>query len=163
SGAICLGRDRPPRPDTNNPAPHGRRRPAGRLRSRTALRPGSSLFRKPLALSSFPTPTERISTMKTESMSYAFTVMMHPTLVDELDEGFSPMDGLVAIDQMFGELPLLHQALAHKRLRKRRHRRLTVYRGCYDWYKSLGFSYVQIGTTLHVLELWYDDNPNLSQ
>lgn len=88
-----------------------------------------------------------------------FTVSMHPTLVDELDEGFSPMDGLVAIDQMFGELPLLHQALAPKRLRKRAGRWLKVYHGCYDWYSSLGFSYVQIGTTLHVLELWYDDSP----
>jgi len=88
-----------------------------------------------------------------------FTVSMHPTLVDGLDEGFSPMDGLVAIDQMFGELPLLHQALAPKRLRRRPGHKLKVYRGCYYWYKSLGFSYVQIGTTLHVLELWYEENP----
>ena len=87
-----------------------------------------------------------------------FTVSMHPTLVDELDEGFSPMDGIIAIDQMFGELPLLHQALAPKHLRKRAGRRLKVYRGCYDWYSSLGFSYVQIGTTLHVLDLWHDEN-----
>ena len=92
-----------------------------------------------------------------------FTVLMHPTLVDELDEGFSPMDGLVAIDEMFGELPQLHQALAPKRLSKRPRRTLKVYRGCYDWYSSLGFSYVQIGTTLHVLELWYDNNPNLDK
>ena len=101
--------------------------------------------------------------MKTESMTHAFTVMMHPTLVDELDEGFSPMDGILAIDEMFGELPLLHAGLAPKRLRKRTARKLRVYRGCYDWYKSLGFSYVQIGTTLHVLELWFDANPDLSQ
>ena len=92
----------------------------------------------------------------------AFTVMMHPELVDELDEGFSPMDGLVAIDEMFSELPLLHVGLAPKRLRKRSARKLKVHRGCFDWYKSLGFSYVQIGTTLHVLELWYDENPNLT-
>jgi hypothetical protein len=50
--------------------------------------------------------------MKTDSTSQTFTVMMHSTLVDELDEGFSPMDGIVAIDEMFSELPLLHQALA---------------------------------------------------
>ena len=95
--------------------------------------------------------------------SHTFTVMMHSTLVDALDEGFSPMDGLVAIDEMFCELPLLHRALAPKRLRKGASRKLKVYRGCYDWYKSLGFSYVQIGTTLHVLDLRYDDNPNLSE
>jgi hypothetical protein len=101
--------------------------------------------------------------MKTESLSPSFTVMMHPTLVDELDEGFSPMDGIVAIDEMFSELPLLHAGLAPKRLRKRTARKLRVYRGCYDWYKSLGFSYVQIGTALHVLELWYDENPKFSE
>ncbi len=91
-----------------------------------------------------------------------FTVSMHPTLVDDLDEGFSPMDGLVAIDQMFSELPLLHQALASKRRRKWCGRTLKVYRGCYDWYLSFGFSYVQIGNTLHVLKLWYNETPNRS-
>ncbi len=100
--------------------------------------------------------------MQTESQPRTFTVMMHRQLVDDLDEGFSPMDGIVAIDQMFGELPLLHQVLAPKRLRRRAGRKLKVYRGCYDWYKSLGFSYVQIGTTLHVLDLWYDETPNLN-
>ena len=29
--------------------------------------------------------------------------------------------------------------------------------------QELGFSYVQIGTTLHVLELWYDAHPNLGE
>ncbi len=101
--------------------------------------------------------------MKTEAMTQPFTVMMHSTLVDELDEGFSPMDGLVAIDEMFSELPLLHRALAPMRLRKLAGRNLKVYRGCYDWYPELGFSYVQIGTTLHVLELWFDESPNLSK
>jgi hypothetical protein len=100
---------------------------------------------------------------RTSGLGRKFTVSMHPTLVDELDEGFSPMDGLVAIDEIFGELPLLHQALSPQRLRKRAGRRLKVYRGCYDWYSNLGFSYVQIGTTLHVLDLWYDKNPNLSE
>ena len=92
-----------------------------------------------------------------------FTVMMHRDLVDELDYGFSPFDGIVAIDDMFGELPILHRALAPKRLKKRAGRKLKVYRGCYDWYNSLGFSYVQIGTRLHVLELWYDENPDLTK
>lgn len=102
-------------------------------------------------------------TPKATAMSKPFTVMMHPTLVDDLDEGFSPMDGLVAIDEMFSELPLLHAGLAPKRLRKRATRKLKVYQGCYDWYNSLGFSYVQIGTTLHVLDLWYDEDINLSE
>jgi hypothetical protein len=64
---------------------------------------------------------------------------------------------------MFNELPLLHRALDPSRLRKRAGRKLKVYRGYYDWYKSLGFSYVQIGTTLRVLELWYNENRNLNK
>ena len=76
-------------------------------------------------------------------------------LVDELDEGLQPYwMVLVSIDEMFNELPLLHRALAPPGLRKRAGRKLKVYRGCYDWCKSLGFSYVQIGTTLHVLEFF---------
>ncbi len=102
-------------------------------------------------------------TRKPTTSGTAFTVSMHRQLVDDLDEGFSPLDGVVAIDEMFSELPLLHRALAPLRLRKRAGRKLKVYRGCYDWYKSLGFSYVQIGTTLHVLELWYNENPDLSE
>jgi len=91
-----------------------------------------------------------------------FTVSMHPTLVDGLDEGFSPTDGISAIDEMFSELPLLHQVLASKRRPRKDRRTLKLYRGCYDWYRELGFSYVQIGTTLHVLDLWFDKSPNLS-
>jgi hypothetical protein len=106
----------------------------------------------------------RNATMRKTTMSeITYTVSMLPELVDQLDEGFSPMDGIFAIDEMFSELPLLHLALAPKRRPKRAGRKLKVYRGCYDWYKSLGFSYVQVGTTLHVLELWFDENPNLSQ
>jgi hypothetical protein len=99
----------------------------------------------------------------TPASGQSFTVMMHTTLVDELDYGFSPLDGIAAIDEMFSELPLLHRALAPARPRKRAGRKLKVYRGCYDWYQSLGFSYVQIGMTLHVLELWYAENPDLGK
>jgi hypothetical protein len=91
-----------------------------------------------------------------------FTVMMYEKLVDELDYGFSPGDGAVAVDEIFVELPLLHRAVAPKRPRKRAGRTLKAYRGCYHWYDSLGFSYVQIGTTLHVIDLWYDKNPNVA-
>jgi hypothetical protein len=101
--------------------------------------------------------------MTTDAKAQAFTVMMHRTLVDELDEGFSPMDGIVAIDEMFSELPLLHASLVPKRRRRGTAKKLKVYRGCYDWYRELGVSYVQIDTTLHVLELWFDSNPNLAQ
>ena len=85
------------------------------------------------------------------------TVSMHHDLVNELDEWFSPMDGIIAIDQIFLELPQLHPAIAPRRPHKRASRTLKVYRGRYHWYE-LGFSYVQIGDTLHVLDLWNWDN-----
>src|SRR5580704_8389441 len=98
-------------------------------------------------------------------MTQALKVFMHRDLVDELDEGFSPMDGLIAIGQMFNELPRRHAAIAPKRPRRQAGRKLRVYCGRYDWY-PLGFSYVQIGNALHVLELWIDDEtdkPNRRQ
>jgi hypothetical protein len=90
-------------------------------------------------------------------MTPQFKVFMHADLVDELDEGFSPMDGLVAIGQIFGELPRRHAAIAPKRPRRQPARTLRVYRGRYDWY-PLGFSYVQIANDLHVLDLWLVDD-----
>src|ERR1700734_2401079 len=57
-----LGSDRGPRPHPGNATPLRRRRPAGRLRGRTALRPGSHRFREPLILSGSSLP-QRIRTM----------------------------------------------------------------------------------------------------
>lgn len=94
-------------------------------------------------------------------MTHEFKVFMHRDLVDELDEGFSPMDGLVAIRQIFGELPRHHVEIASKRPRSQMGRSLRVYRGRYSWY-PLGFSYVQIGKTLHVLQFWNDDESSRS-
>jgi hypothetical protein len=94
-------------------------------------------------------------------MTNPFKVFMHSDLVDELDEGFSPMDGIIALGQMFTELPQRHAAIAPKRPRRTAGRKLRVYRGRYNWY-PLGFSYVQIGNALHVLQLWLidEDKPN---
>ncbi|MBS0266424.1 MAG: hypothetical protein JSS02_31120 [Planctomycetes bacterium] len=91
-----------------------------------------------------------------------FTVSMHPTLVDGLDEGFSPMDGIAAIDEIFSELPLVHPGSVPEHERRTADRTLKLYHGCYDWYREVGFNYVQIGTTLHVLDIWFDQSPNLS-
>ncbi len=84
-----------------------------------------------------------------------FTVFMHHDLVNKLDETFSPVDGIVAIDQMFIELPRLHLGTLPKRPRNRVGRNLKVFRGNYHWF-DLGFSYVQVGNALHVVELWRD-------
>ncbi len=88
-----------------------------------------------------------------------FTVYMHRELVDELDEGFSPMDGITAINDLFVELPLQHRSHEPRHERWRAPRKLRVYCGRFSWYPELGFSYVEIGQQLHVIELWFDRNP----
>ena len=86
----------------------------------------------------------------------AFKVYMHPKLVDELDYGFSPMDGLQAINDIFVGLPLVHRSKSSKRRRARK--TLRVYRGRFSWYRELWFNYVEIDNELHVLELWSNDD-----
>jgi hypothetical protein len=81
-----------------------------------------------------------------------FTVRMHPELVDELDAGFSPMDGIAAINDLFVGLPLVHPSPVRKR--RRSSKKLRLYIGRFAWYPSLAFGYVQIDNELHVLKLW---------
>jgi hypothetical protein len=84
-------------------------------------------------------------------------VFMHTDLVDELDYGFSPMDGIQAIDDLFIGLPKVHRSKERKNPRHKSRNRLRLYRARLAWY-PLGFSYVQIGNELHVIELFlYDD------
>jgi len=88
-------------------------------------------------------------------MTHRLKVFMHADLVDELDESLSPMDGLVAIEQIFSELPRRHAANGRPRSIRRDARRIPIFRGRYQWV-DIGFSYVQIGDSLHVIELWHD-------
>ena len=88
-------------------------------------------------------------------MTQELKVFMHSTLVDELDECLSPMDGLVAIEQVFGQLPQLHAGNASKRRLRPDARRIPIYRGRFGWV-DLGFTYVQVGQALHVIDLWTD-------
>ncbi len=85
-------------------------------------------------------------------MSHPLEVMLSRELAHRLDHWFSPADGVEAIDQIKLELPLLHP-YPGKKLGKKLLRRLTVFHGKYDWY-PLGFSYVQVGHELHILDLW---------
>lgn len=90
----------------------------------------------------------------------AFTVKIHFDLENELDECFSPGDGIAAIGQLHGELPRLHRSRTKRR--SRGVKRIHLYRGRYAWF-DLGFSYVQVGNVLYVIEIWHDDdwnNPN---
>lgn len=96
--------------------------------------------------------------MTTQSTTSPFTIIIHPDLANELDEHFSPGDGITAIEELYLELPKLHAPA--KRNRTKRHTRL--YRACYGW-ADLGFSYVQCGNQLHVLELWTYHSDELAQ
>jgi hypothetical protein len=86
-----------------------------------------------------------------------FTVFMHRDLVDALDEQLSPFDGLQAIDEIFIELPLKHRPHRMIRLSRRRPKSLQLYHGRFGWV-DIGFSYVQIGSRFHVVQLWEDQN-----
>jgi len=94
-----------------------------------------------------------------------FTVSMHTKLVDELDEQLSPFDGIVAIDEIFLQLPIIHEQRHGSRVTRRRRKWLKLHRGRFGWV-DIGFSYVQIGKQLHVVELWTDEDwsrPNRSE
>ena len=82
-----------------------------------------------------------------------FTTILVTELADELDEGFSPMDGLIAIDQICIELPRLHRPAQRPLLQRWFGQTRKLYNGRYDWY-PLGFTYEQIGSELHILNLW---------
>lgn len=82
-----------------------------------------------------------------------FTTIISTELADELDEGFSPMDGLIAIDQICIELPRLHRPAHRPALQCWSGQTRKLYHGRYDWY-PLGFTYEQIGNELHILNLW---------
>jgi hypothetical protein len=86
-------------------------------------------------------------------MKPEFTTIISADLVDALDEAFSPIDGIVAIDQITLELPQLHRTARADFLKQRIGFKRKVYHGRYDWY-PLGFSYMQVGTELHVIDLW---------
>ncbi len=86
-----------------------------------------------------------------------YNVMMHTDLEDQLDEGFSPMDGIQAINDVYVGLPVVHVPRQSKR-RGRRRKTLRIFTARLAWY-PLAVSYVQITNTLHILDIWCDDNP----
>lgn len=95
-----------------------------------------------------------MSNAKNEPMpENGFTTIISKELADELDEGFSPMDGLIAIDQICIELPRLHRPAHRSALQRCFGQTRKLYHGRYDWY-PLGFTYEQIGNELHIVNLW---------
>lgn len=86
-------------------------------------------------------------------MKNEFTTILSSELADALDEGFSPMDGLIAIDQICLELPRLHRPTRISVVQRWLGSSAKLYHGRYDWY-PLGFTYRQIDDELHVISLW---------
>jgi hypothetical protein len=91
-----------------------------------------------------------ISPLKKPKLS----VVMHHDLVNELDGSLSPMDGLVATDQVFLGLPRLH---ARSLFLPSVPSRLKLHHALLEWC-GIGFSYVELGDALHVLELWPEND-----
>lgn len=90
--------------------------------------------------------------MTTSNHHDTFKVLMHPAVGDLIDESFSgPMDGAIAVAQIYDMLPLLHRSKWWHRLVPNH---LRVYRGLIEW-GGVGFRYVQVDHTLHVLDGGY--------
>lgn len=83
-----------------------------------------------------------------------FTVYLHPKLEEQFrDLAFFPESEL---EHLYHDLPRLHPTEPEPRLRKNRlPRRPRVFRG--NFYSSnSGFTYLQIGDRLHIVEFWLD-------
>ena len=85
-----------------------------------------------------------------------FTVIMDMSVEDLLDSLFNaPMDAICAIDQINMELPKLHKPERPSLWRPFRKNSLRLYRGRFEW-ADVGFTYVQFGTALHIMDAWID-------
>jgi hypothetical protein len=87
-------------------------------------------------------------------MTQPFETVLPSNLADAIDETFSPMDGIVALDEIYLELPKLHRPKTRLGIARK------IYHGRFDWY-PLGFTYEQIGSELHVRDVWYADEKRL--
>jgi len=83
-------------------------------------------------------------------------VIMDQSVEDRLDDLFSaPGDAIAAVDELRDQLPGLHQP--ERRSWWNRKNRVRLYRGRFRWYPVF-FAYVQMGTALHVLDVWEGDD-----
>lgn len=83
-----------------------------------------------------------------------FTVYIHAELEQQLRTTaiFPELD----LENLYQELPKLHPVEPKPRQRKHRlPKRPPVFRGHFDCSNS-GFTYLQIGNGLHVVEFWFD-------
>ncbi len=90
------------------------------------------------------------------------TLHMHSELAETFDHCFSPGDAASAFDHLYEQLPRLHrnrEAAAHVR---RRLPFIRIYHAYLDWY-PIGVTYVQVGHSLIVIDVWHDDDPRFSR
>ncbi|MBX9791391.1 MAG: hypothetical protein K2Y37_20920 [Pirellulales bacterium] len=87
-------------------------------------------------------------------------VCMCRTLTDKLDYSLSPMDGAIAIGQVNVDLPIVHSRRNRRLSWPRLPSSLRVYTARIDW-AGVGLDYVEHGSKLHVIDIWYfsSDNP----
>lgn len=95
-------------------------------------------------------------TNDTTAHNSTFTVLMHSEIGDAIDNQLSPMDGAIAVAQIHDMLPKLHRPT--RRWWPWRPLFTRLYHGRLSW-ADVGFSYIQIGSTLHVVDGWRDWNP----
>lgn len=81
------------------------------------------------------------------------TVEITPELAQRIDEWHSPTDGAIAISQLIRELPFVHRPIRTLLDRVLGKTHLRQYQGRFEW-TDLGFTYIQIGSELHVLSCW---------
>ena len=87
-------------------------------------------------------------------MPQRFKIILPSELADEIDGTFSPMDGIVALDEIYLEMPQLHRPISRFGFHRK------TFHGRYDWY-PLGFTYQQISNELHIRKVWDADENRL--
>lgn len=88
--------------------------------------------------------------MNTHHKNIVYSVFMPMEVENQLDECFSPGDGITAIEQVHGELPLLHRP---SRLSPLLANFTHLYRARFAW-ADVGITYIQVRNTLFVTGLW---------
>lgn len=87
----------------------------------------------------------------TNEASPLYTILMHHEVGDAIDYTFGPMDGAIAVAQIHDQLPLLHRPESLRWWHRLLPSRVRLYRGLLEW-GDVGFSYIQVGGTLHVID-----------
>lgn len=88
------------------------------------------------------------------------SVSIEAGLADAIDHHHSPMDGAIALAQIEAELPDLHRQVRPRRWDAWLPGYARLYRAGLSW-SGLGFTYVQIGDVLHVLDVWQTGDQRL--